>query len=129
MLASSVCCYNEAWMWKRFLFWDFPRGSRPYDLMVGVILVFVFLTPRAWFRDQPKIPQASQIAALRSDDGGNVFVVDTELLSGITEEQRVSKVGQIVKNLPGRRNVEITRVEAIYDSEGEIKAFMAFARP
>ena len=117
-------------MWKRFLFWDFPRGSRPYDIMVGIILIFIFLTPRAWFRDQPRVPQASQVAALRSDDGGKVFVVDTELLSGIAEEQRVAKVGQILKNLPGgRTNVEVTRVEAIYDSEGEIKAFMAFARP
>jgi hypothetical protein len=116
-------------MWKRFLFWDFPRGSRPYDIMVGVILVFIFLTPRAWFRDQPKVPQASQVAVLPSDNGGNVYVVDTELLTGIAEEQRPAKVGQILKGLPGRRNVEITRVEAIYDSEGEIKAFMAFARP
>jgi hypothetical protein len=56
-------------------------------------------------------------------------VVDTELLSGIAEDQRTAKVSQILKQMPGRRNVEITRVEAIYDSEGEIKAFMAFARP
>ena len=116
-------------MWKRFLFWDFPRGSRPYDIMVGVILAFVFLTPRAWFRDQPKVPQASQVAILRSDSGGNVYVVDTELLSGIAEEQRAAKVGQFLKNVPGRRNVDITSVEPIYDSEGEIKAFIAVARP
>ena len=116
-------------MWKRFLFWDFPRGSRPYDIMVGIILVFVFLTPRAWFRDQPKIPHASQVAVMPSDHGSNVFFVDTELLSGIAEEQRAAKVGQIVKGMAGSKNVEITRVEAIYDSEGEIKAFMAFARP
>jgi hypothetical protein len=115
-------------MWKRFLFWDFPRGSRPYDIVVGAILAFIFLTPRAWFRDQPRIPQASQVAVLPSDNGSNVYVVDTELLLGIPEEQRAGKVGQILKTMPGRRNVEITRVEAIYDSEGEIKAFMAFAR-
>src|SRR5436305_15074840 len=116
-------------MWKRFLFWDFPRGSRPYDLMVGAILAFVFVTPRAWFRDQPKTPQASQVAVLRSDSGGNVYVVDTELLSGIAEEQRAAKVGQILKNMPGRRIVGITSVEPIYDSEGEIKAFIAVALP
>jgi len=116
-------------MWKRFLFWDFPRGSRPYDIVVGVILAFVFLTPRAWFHDQPKIPHASQVAVMPSDHGSNVFFVDTELLSGVAEEQRAAKVGQIVKGMPGSKSVEITRVEAIYDSEGEIKAFMAFARP
>jgi hypothetical protein len=97
--------------------------------MVGAILVFIFLTPRAWFRDQPKVPQASQIAVLRSDKGGNVYVVDTELLAGVAEDQRTAKVAQILQNMPGRRNVEITGVEPIYDSEGEIKAFIAVARP
>jgi hypothetical protein len=116
-------------MLKRFILWDFPRGSRPYDVVVGIILVFVFLTPRAWFRDQPKIPHASQVAVLPSEHGGNVFVVDTELLLGIPEEQRPATVGKIVKKLPGAKKVEITRVEPIYDSEGEIKAFMAFATP
>jgi hypothetical protein len=97
--------------------------------MVGIILLFVFFTPRAWFRDQPKVPRASQVALMPSDHDGNVFFLDTELLSGVAAEQRLAKVGQIVKGMAGSRHVEITRVEAIYDSEGEIKAFMAFARP
>jgi hypothetical protein len=116
-------------MWKRFLYWDFPRGSRPYDIMVAIILAFIFITPRDFFRDQPKIPSASQVAVLPSEHGSNVFIVDTEMLSGIPEEQRPVKVGQILKKLPGAKHVEITRVEPIYDSEGEIKAFMAFAKP
>jgi hypothetical protein len=116
-------------MWKRFLFWDFPRGSRPYDIMVGIILAFIFLTPRDFFRDQPKIPSASQVAVLPSEDGSNVFLVDTEMLSGIPEEQRPQRVGQILKKLPGSKKIEITRVEPIYDSEGEIKAFRAVAKP
>ena len=116
-------------MWKRFLFWDFPRGSRPYDIMVGIILAFIFLTPRDFFRDQPKIPSASQVAVLPSDHGSNVFVVDTQMLSGVPEDQRPRAVSRYLKRLPGAKNVEITRVEPVYDSEGEIKAFMAFAQP
>ena len=50
---------------KRFILWDYPRASRAYDLMVGIILAFIFLTPREWFRDQPRIPpKASSIAML-----------------------------------------------------------------
>ena len=73
-------------MWKRLLFWDFPRGSRPYDIMVGFILIFIFLTPRDFFRDQPKIPSANQVAVLPSEHGSNVFIVDTEMLAGVSEE-------------------------------------------
>lgn len=109
-------------MLKRFILWDFPRGSRPYDVMVAMILAFVLLTPRAWFRDQPKVPHAIRM-------GSNVFVVDPELLAGVSEEQRPLKASQILRNLPGEKNVAIGRVEPIYDSEGEIKGFMAFVKP
>lgn len=37
-----------------FLWWNYPRGSLEYDIMVGIILVFIFLTPRHFFRDQPR---------------------------------------------------------------------------
>ncbi|MGH9416880.1 MAG: hypothetical protein ACRD01_09655 [Terriglobales bacterium] len=37
-----------------FIWWSYPRGSIEYDIMVGVILAFIFLTPRHLFRDQPR---------------------------------------------------------------------------
>jgi hypothetical protein len=39
---------------KRFILWDYPRAGWQYDLMVGLILAFIFLTPRDWFRDQTR---------------------------------------------------------------------------
>lgn len=39
---------------QRTIFWSYERGSWPYDLMVFAILLFVFLTPRHWFHDQPQ---------------------------------------------------------------------------
>ena len=41
-------------MLKRFILWDYPRASWQYDVMVGLILAFIFLTPKTIFRDQPK---------------------------------------------------------------------------
>jgi hypothetical protein len=44
-------------LWRgivRTIFWSYERGSWPYDLVVILIVIFVLLTPRAWFRDQPK---------------------------------------------------------------------------
>lgn len=116
-------------MLKRFILWDFRRATWQYDVMVGIILAFVFLTPRAWFRDQPRIPNASKVALLPSEHGSNVFLIDKELLAGVPDDQRVAKAGQILTRLPGSHKLAITRVEPIYDSEMEIKAYMAFARP
>jgi len=44
-----------------FLWWTYPRGSLEYDIMVGIILAFIFLTPRHFFRDQPR-PQGAPFA-------------------------------------------------------------------
>ena len=35
--------------------WNYDRGSWQYDLMVVLILIFVFLTPVHWFDDKPDL--------------------------------------------------------------------------
>lgn len=112
---------------KRFIFWDYARATWQYDVMVGVILAFVFLTPRVWFRDQPRIPRASNVALLPGH-GSNVFWVEPELLAGIPEQERLAKLSQLLTNDFGKK-VAVTRVEPILDSEREIKGYMAFAKP
>ena len=116
-------------MLKRFILWDYARGSWQYDVMVGIILAFIFLTPRDWFRDQPRIPTASSIAMLPSENGSSVFFVNSELLAGVPETSRVAKLTQLIKVRTSNRNLQVTRVEPVLDSEGELQGYMAFARP
>ena len=60
-------------MFKRLILWDFARASWQYDVMVGLILVFIFLTPRNWFFDQPRIPKASDVVMVHSESGRSEF--------------------------------------------------------
>ena len=113
---------------KRFILWDYPRASWQFDVMVGVILVFMFLTPRSWFRDQPRAPQASHVAQLGAGHGGDVFWIEPELLDGVPENQRLTKVAQILKARAGRTRI-VTRLEPVIDSEQATKGYLAFARP
>jgi hypothetical protein len=113
---------------KRFVLWDYPRASWQYDVMVGLILAFLFLTPRGWFRDQPRIPRASKIAMLQGAHGTNVFWIESELLAGIPESQQKAKVFEMLKAQTGETQTLI-RIEPVFDSEKEIKGFMVFARP
>ena len=96
--------------------------------MVGVILAFIFLTPRIWFRDQPRTPQASQVAVLGAGHGSNVFWIEPELLAGVPEDQRLAKLPGILKSRTGKTHA-IARIEPILDSEGEVEGYMAFAKP
>ena len=110
---------------KRFLFWDYPRAGWQYDVMVGLILAFIFLTPRDVFRDQPK---ASNIVMLPAEHGTNVFWMDSEQLSSVPENERTVKASVLIKARTGKK-YDVIRLEPIVDSEQEIKGYMAFTTP
>jgi len=110
---------------KRFLFWDYPRAGWQYDVMVGLILAFIFLTPREWFRDQPR---ANSIVMLPSEHGDNVFWMDAEQLSNTPENARSAKAGALLAARTGKK-YHVIRLEPIVDSEQDIKGFMAFTTP
>lgn len=114
-------------MLKRFILWDYPRGSRQYDVMVGIILAFIFFTPRDFFRDQPRIAKASNITMLPSKNGSLEFFVGAADLAKIPESMRVAKLTDLVQTRMSDRHLHVIRVEPILDSEGELQGYMAFA--
>ena len=112
---------------KRLILWDYHRGVWQYDVFVAIIIVFVFLTPQQWFRDQPRLAHASQIASLPSH-GESVFWIESELVTPIPENRRLHELGKILTVRTGKAQ-QLIRVEPILDAEKEIKGYMAFARP
>jgi len=113
-------------MLKRFILWDYRRASWQYDVMVGIIVAFIFLTPRGWFRDQPR---ASSIALLPSENGNPVVFVDANSLAAVAEAQRVPEVTKLLRSRPETRNLSATRVQPILDAEGGLEGYLAFTRP
>ena len=66
---------------KRFLLWSFDRGSIQYDVICGLILAFIFLTPGHAFNDRPEYmrvyksdPQVKKTVV----NGSEVFTVKLE---------------------------------------------------
>lgn len=113
-------------MLKRFILWDYRRASWQYDVMVGIILAFIFLMPRGWFRDQPR---ASSIVMLPSESGSPVVFVDSKTLAGVAEARRVSEVTKLLQSRPETRRLAATRVQPIVDAEGGLEGYLAFTRP
>jgi hypothetical protein len=110
-------------MLKRLIFWEYPRGSWQYDVIVGVILAFIFLTPRGWFRDQPRIPRVSVISIAQGE-----FMVDPEFLAGIPQGQWLVKLTPEVRTRAGNAHLTVTNVEPFTDSDGELRFYIAFTR-
>jgi hypothetical protein len=112
---------------KRFILWDYQRGVWQYDVICAIITLFIFLAPRQWFRDQPRIPHASQVTSLPSH-GESVFWIESELVSSFPENRRLDQVGKVLSARTGKTQ-RLIRIEPILDSEQEIKGYMAFAEP
>ena len=110
---------------KRFLLWDYPRAGWQYDVMVTIILAFIFLTPREVFRDYPR---ASNIVRLPAESAVNAFWIESDLLTSLSEDQRGSKVEEMLRSRFGKHQTVI-RVEPLFDSEKQIKGYIAYAKP
>lgn len=111
-------------MLKRLIFWEYSRGSWQYDVIVGAILAFLFLTPRAWYRDQPRIPRVSVISIPSGE-----FMVDPDFWTGTPEPQRMTRVTQEVRSRAGNSRLTVTRVDPFMDSDGELRFYIAFTKP
>jgi hypothetical protein len=109
---------------SRFVFWDFKRGSWQYDVMCGLILGFLFLTPRAIFHDQPR---PASVQMLPGEPGAALFWIAPELLDGVPSQDRIAKASALV-NSRFKTRPTVTRVEPILDDEMDIKGYMAYAR-
>ncbi|MBX5494668.1 MAG: hypothetical protein IRZ15_04980 [Bryobacteraceae bacterium] len=110
---------------KRFVLWDYPRASWQYDVMVILILAFVFLTPREWFRDRPRQPN-SGVVTLPAEAGTSVHWVEPSLLAGVSEEKRFEKASDVIRREKRQR---LVRLEPLVDSDNELRGFMAYTRP
>ncbi|HEY7211877.1 MAG TPA: hypothetical protein VH477_16515 [Bryobacteraceae bacterium] len=111
---------------RRLLFWDFARASWQYDVVVGLILIFIFATPRDWFHDQPK---ASSVILMSSRNGINNVFIAPGLLEFVPDRLRPKRAEALIHERTGKR-WHVARVEAIRDeAEHEIKGFIAYAAP
>jgi hypothetical protein len=125
-LAPGHSALTAAGLSKRLLFWDFARASWQYDVVVGLILIFIFFTPREWFHDTPK---ASSLVLLSAAHGTNRVFIATELLVNEPEASRPARAHALIQARTGK-SWHVVRVEPIRDdAEQEIKGFIAYTAP
>jgi hypothetical protein len=110
---------------KRVIFWDFPRASWQYDVIVVAILAFIFLTPREIFKDQPK---AQSVVLVQTDTPGvEVFYLEPKQLMVVTESERFQQVSQMLAKRDGKK-LQLYKLTPLLDAEKEVTGFMAYTR-
>lgn len=107
---------------RRIIFWDFPRASWQYDVIVGAILAFIFITPLfVSFGDRPKPASVAMV------HGG--YWIEPQQLEGVQEQLLAERATALV-NAKYKAHTVISSVEPIYDeAEKELKGYLAFPKP
>jgi hypothetical protein len=110
---------------KRILLWTFERGSFHWDVMCVLILAFLFLIPRTFFKDVPDFMRVSATESLHKtvDKSGNtIFTVKLNAPRFFdTVEVRNSAVEMLQQTLgkPARP----LRMQPIRDWTGRVIAY------
>jgi len=116
---------------KRFLLWSFERGSIQYDVICGLILAFIFLTPGHAFNDRPAYMQvsASDLLVRKTEvNGTEVFTV--KLGSAVlwdTAEHRAAAIESLEKYL--KVPVTMIKMQPIYTTTGMTIAYAIWIEP
>jgi hypothetical protein len=111
---------------KSYILWTHPRGGLHYDVMVTVILAFIFLTPHSIFKDSPgnRTPHLSEIIV--RPDGPNVFLYELGASAVASDESDTQKaLKQALEPVAG--NIAITRYEVLRSSSGKVTGYRVWA--
>src|SRR5271167_4059169 len=118
---------------RSYIFWTYERGSFHYDVMVTLILIFMFLSPRVIdYKDRPV-----ETVALRSSEvlvkeagtsGGNsrfVFQIRADQQGGPqasqNDDERRAAILRVVEPISGE--VTIEHYEPVLDARGQVVAY------
>ncbi|HEY6943501.1 MAG TPA: hypothetical protein VI431_00070 [Candidatus Acidoferrum sp.] len=119
---------------SKTFFWSYERGTWQYDLAVILILVFVLLTPRHWFRDQPQSggPAApGQVQLLSKEGNRQTYRVDARILAPPTklalQNDLRTALQQALPELHGG-NFSISKIEPLRDDQGTVVAYQVEIR-
>ncbi|MDE1162413.1 MAG: hypothetical protein PW792_10790 [Acidobacteriaceae bacterium] len=115
---------------RNYFWWTYERGSLHYDVMVTVILAFLFIAPHYIdFRDKPAPPvvlgpREVKVTGARDNDNFMVFEVRAaDLEDANTDQERVEAMQHII--LPIAGPVHVQRVSAVLDTHGKTVAWDA----
>lgn len=113
----------------RTIFWSYERGTWPYDVAVAAIVLFVLLSPRSWFHDQPQVgppPSAAQVEFLGVNpaDATKTYRVDARLLASPIRTPELENVihramSKYVGELRGQ-TFQILRIEPVPREDGTV---------
>jgi hypothetical protein len=117
---------------RSYFFWTYERGSFHYDVMVTLILLFLFVSPRFIdFKDKPVtvVPlQHSEVLVKEQASSGNevrfVYEIRVDDLHGAKSDTEIkAAILNVVEPIAG--DVTLQKYTPVLDTKGHIVAYDA----
>ena len=121
---------RKIWQTVRgYIWWTHERGSFHYDVMVTLILVFIFATPFfVNFKDKPaeRRPRPRSVLVLPDGENGLVFRVDAMDVKASNSDEVQAELQRIIEPISGY--VKIKRWAADKDLSGNVVGYHVWVR-
>ncbi len=116
-----------AHVWRtisNFIWWSYERGTIQYDIMVTLIVLFIFLAPlKINFKDKPieRIPHPARVVLIPDGDSSYIYQVDAAGIAAKDAASVQAYLQRVIEPIAGE--VEIARYEPVYDKKGQVVAY------
>jgi hypothetical protein len=108
---------------RGYFWWTYPRGSVHYDVMVTLILAFIFITPM-WvnFRDKPSERSPHQVEVVVQQWGdGFLYKVDASTVKTGSDLETRESLLRIIEPISGY--VTIDNYQEVRDGNKNVVAY------
>ena len=108
---------------RSYIWWTYERGSVPYDVMVTLILAFIFVTPLYLnFKDKPveRVPHQTAVVVYR-DGESLVYQIDAAAIHGSDDASIRRDLLRVIEPISGEADID--RYEAVHDARGHVSAY------
>lgn len=123
--AGSVSPMSPMWRTIRgYILWSYDRGTLHYDVMVTLILLFVFVSPHFInFKDKPveHVAHPIGLAIVPDQRGGFFYQIPATAVTTNSESEIPGQLEHIIEPISGA--VTITRYEAVKDPHGRLQSY------
>ena len=109
---------------KSFIFWSYERGSVQYDVMVTLILLFVFFSPTVIdFNDRPveRNPHPTGVLVYPDGKGEFIYQVDAKAVPDGDESAVHAALLSVIEPISG--SVSISHYETMKNNRGQVIAY------
>jgi|SRR5580704_3815676 hypothetical protein len=121
---------NAVWRTIRsYVLWQHERGTLHYDIMVTLILIFIFLSPRViHFNDKPVPldPHLTGVLVTSDGTGGLVYELGAAAVAPGSEGAIRDQLLRIIEPISGE--VSIVRYESVSDREGQVQGYRVWVK-